>query len=120
MSDVSDQLVYELYLDSARSLRLFSPAGGLRGSTLNANTGVIVPNDGSASVIEVSALASDSVTVRVDGVERYSLSLRGATTGSQRYLRAGIDHYDGSTTVEPVGVLHTYVGVGQSNWLGAP
>ncbi|HKP19223.1 MAG TPA: GDSL-type esterase/lipase family protein [Gaiellaceae bacterium] len=120
MRDVSDQLVYELYLDANRTLKLFSPAGGLRGTALNANLGFVVPNDGSSIVIEVSALASDSVTVRVDGVDRYTLGLRGATSGNQRYLHAGIDHYDSASTAEPVAVLHTYVAVAQSDWLGAP
>ena len=101
-------LVYELYVGSDRSLRLWSPAGGLRSSSINLSTGVVVPNNGSSSIrVEVSALATSSVIVRVDGVDRITLTgLAGATSGNQRYLRAGIDHYDGSSS-QPVTSEHT-------------
>jgi hypothetical protein len=120
--DVSDQLVYELYVTPGRTLSLWSPAGGLRAAAINASTGVTVPNDGSSSVrVEVSALASNSLVVRVDGVDALSLSgLSGATTGNQRSLRAGVDHYDATTANETVAVTHTFTGVSQTTWLGAP
>jgi lysophospholipase L1-like esterase len=121
VTDVSDQLVYELYLDSNRTLRLYSPAGGLRSTSINSTTGVVVPNDGSSTLlVEVSALANSSVIVRVDGINRISINLKGATTGNQRYLLAGIDHYDSVSTVEAVATLHTDIAVTQTDWLGAP
>ena len=119
--NASGQLVYELYLASDRSLRLWSPAGGLRSTAIIASTGVFVPNDGTSSIrVEVSALVNSSVIVRVDGVDRITLtSLSGGTTGNQRFLRAGIDHYDGSSS-QPVAVRHTHVATSQTTWLGPP
>jgi lysophospholipase L1-like esterase len=119
--DVSDGLVYELYVAPDRSLNLWSPAGGLRAGSILASTGVSVPNDGSTIQVEVSALANGSIVVRVAGVDRVTLTgLSGATTGNQRYLRAGIDHYDSASSNEPVSTVHTYVGLSQTTWLGAP
>ncbi len=119
--DSAGSLVYELYLGSDRILRLYSPAGGLRSTSIVASTGVVVPNNGSSSlVVEVSALKSSSIIVRVDGVDRITLGgLSGGTTGNQRYLRVGSDHYDGSSS-QPVTSDHTYVGSSQTTWLGAP
>jgi len=118
--DNADALVYELYAGSDRVLRLWSPAGGLRSSSLNLSTGVLVPNNGSSLRVEVSALASSSVIVRVDGVDRITVNgLAGATTGNQRYLRAGVDHYDGGSS-QPVSIDHTYVASSQVTWLGPP
>ncbi len=119
--DAADQVVYELYLDPNRRLRLYSPAGGLRSNTLNSSTGVVVPNDGSSTVrVEVSAEAGKSVTVRVDGVTRISLNLKNATSGNQRYLRAGIDHYDSTGTTDTITTLHTDVAVTQIDWPDVP
>lgn len=115
--DLAGKLVYELYVDGGdRTLSLWSPAGGLASSPINASTGVVVPNDGSSRLdVDVSALANDSVSVRVGGVVRIvRTGLQGATTGNQRYLRAGIDHYDTSSATEPVSVLHGPVSVGSS------
>ncbi len=120
--DASGALVYELYLAPDRTLRLWSPTAGLQAGSLNLSSGVVVPNDGSSTIrVEVSALANSSISVRVDDVDRISVSgLYGATTANQRYLRAGIDHYDTQTTNEPVGVSHASVAVSQAGWLGAP
>jgi hypothetical protein len=120
--DVSDTLVYELYLSPARTLILWSPAGGLQANSINQSTGVTVPNDGTSTLqVEVSALANNSLIVRVNGVDKITLTgLAGASTGNQRYLRAGIDHYDTATTNEPVTTTHTYVAITQTTWLGAP
>jgi hypothetical protein len=120
--DVGDKLVYELYLDPSRTLNLWSPAGGLQAASISASTGVTVPSDGSSTLqVEVSALANNSITVRINGVDRISLTgLSGATTGNQRFLRAGVDHYDTATTNELVTSSHTYVAITQTTWLGAP
>jgi hypothetical protein len=120
--DAANALVYELYLAPDRSLRLWSPAGGLGASPLNLSTGSLVPNDGTSSIrVEVSALASGSVTVRVDGVDRIAVgSLSGATTGNQRFLQVGIDHYDTATANEPVTPVHASVAESQAGWLGPP
>lgn len=119
--DNAGTIVYELYVAADRSLRLYSRAGGLRSTSINLSTGVLVPNNGSATIrVEVSALANSSVIVRVDDVQRISLTgLSGATSGNQRYLYAGIDHYDG-TSSQAVSSEHTYVGTSQTTWLGAP
>ena len=118
--NASGQLVYELYLASDRSLRLWSPAGGLRASSINLSTGIVLPNDGSSRRVEVSALVNSSVIVRVEGVDRITLTgLSGGTSGNQRFLRAGIDHYDGSSS-QPATVQHTHVATDQTTWLGPP
>jgi lysophospholipase L1-like esterase len=118
--DAANALVYELYVAKDRTLRLWSPTAGLRSASINISTGVVVPNDGSSSiVVEVSALANSSAIVRVGGTDRISLTgLSGATTGNQRYLRIGIDHYDAQTTSETVVATHASVGYSQSGWLG--
>jgi hypothetical protein len=121
--DVSNNLVYEIYVaGSDRTLRFYSPAGGLRATSINLTTGVIVPNNGTdASRIEISALKNGSLVVRIDGVDKIALTtLTGATTGNQRYLRAGIDHYDAATTNDQKKAFHTAVGTSQADWLGAP
>jgi LmbE family N-acetylglucosaminyl deacetylase len=120
--DVGGGLVYELYIGADRVLRLWSPPGGLRASSINGSTGVIVPNDGSSTiVVEVAAAPNDAVVVRMNGVDRITLSgLTGATSGNQRWLRAGVDHYDTGTTNEVVTAVHAAIAVGQSGWFGAP
>jgi hypothetical protein len=119
--DVSGSLVYELYLGPDRVLRLWSPPGGLQAGAVNASTGSAVPNDGSSVRIEVSGLAGAQTVVRVDGVDRLTVpAAAGATTGPQRFLRAGIDHYDSAASNEPVVVSHGSVAWSQADWLGAP
>jgi hypothetical protein len=44
--------------------------------------------------------------------------LSGANTGSQRYLRAGIDHFDTDRTTDGVSVQHTRLGATSVGWLG--
>jgi hypothetical protein len=94
--DASNALVYELYLTPSRMLTLWSPVAALRSVSINQSTGVVAPNNGTSTIrVEVSALANSSLTVRVNDVDRFTIdNLTGATTGNQRYLRAGIDHYD--------------------------
>jgi Domain of unknown function (DUF4082)/Malectin domain/Bacterial Ig-like domain len=112
-------VVWELYARSDRSLRLRSPAGGLRSTAIDASTGVTVPFSGGVGQrLEVSALRNDSVEVRVDGTTRLTLGgLAGATTGNPRYLRAGIDRMDGSSSTT-VRVYYRGVSISQVDWLG--
>lgn len=120
MRDTSNALIYELYADSDRILHLWSPAGGLRASVVNESTGVAVPNDGSRVLrVEVSSAANGSVVIRIDGVDRLTVSnLSGATTGNSRYLRAGIDHYDTHGTGDTATAYHSALGVTTRGWLG--
>ena len=70
--------------------------------------------------VEVSAQANSSLVVRVDGTDRLTVTgLSGATSGNQRSLRAGIDHYD-AAGAQIVTANHTSVAVSQTTWLGAP
>jgi len=118
--DTSGTLVYELYLSANRTLFLYSPARALRSASINLSTGIQVPNDGSPTRIEVSARANQSVVVRVGGSDRITLSgLTGATSANQDLLRAGIDHYDTSTSSEVVRLYHGAVAWSQAGWLGA-
>jgi hypothetical protein len=120
--DVNDQLVYEVFVRAIdRSIRITSPAGGLRATAYTASTGIVLPNNGTTSRrVEVSALANGSIEVRVDGVTRITASgFVGATTGAQRYLRAGIDRYNGGSTSQQVRVYHRGVNVSEFGWLGA-
>lgn len=122
VTDVGGSLVWELYIAPDRTLRLWSPPGALGAAPINLSTGAVVPNDGTTTLrAEVSAQANASVTVRVNGVDAVTATgLSGATTGNQRYLRAGVDHYDTSSASEPVGIVHASVAVSQSGWIGAP
>jgi hypothetical protein len=118
--DKNNKPIYALYLDSQRRIRLSAPAGGLRATAINLNTGVPVPNDGTTKIlVEVSALRNDSVIVRIGGVDKSVLTgLSGATTANPRYLRAGIITYAGSTTNEPVTIFHSDVAATTADWLG--
>ncbi len=118
--DVNNKVVYELFLNQARLLRLKSPAGGLGAAAIDQSTATTVPNNGTAVRVEVSALRNDSVVVRVNGVDKITLTgLSGATTGNPRYLRVGIEEYAG-TSPQPVTVYHANVGTSTTTWLGAP
>ncbi len=114
-------LIYELYIaPEDRTIRLFSPAGGLGAAAVNATTGVSV-GDGRPHRIEVSAAVDRSVTVRVDGLDRVSIPvLSGARSRPQATLRIGIDHYDASGSAGAVRVFHDSIGLSRANWLGAP
>jgi hypothetical protein len=118
--DVNDALVWELYVSPDQTLHLWSPAGGLDANAINATTSTKIPiaNDqdpprfATPLQVEVSALANDSVVVKVGGVTAINLSgLGSATTGRQRYLRAGIDHYDSTSAFETMGIYFRDVSV---------
>jgi hypothetical protein len=118
--DAGGDQVYELYAAPDRSLHLWSPPGGLRATQINLPCGVTVPNDGSRIRVEVSALANSSVTVRVDDVDRLTVSrLAGATTGTQTAAWAGIDHYDSAAAVESVTAYHDALATSRDGWLGS-
>ena len=119
LRDTANRVIFELYLTSTRLIRFSSPAGGLRSSSISSSTGVTLPNDGvTTRRVEVSAQANSSVEVRVDGVTRITITgLSGATTSNPRYIRAGIDRYDGSST-RAVQLFQSGVTFGQTTWLG--
>jgi lysophospholipase L1-like esterase len=115
LADVNGDVIYQLYLNQARVLRLLSPAGGLGSTSINESAGVTVPNDGTSIEVEVSALRNDSVVVRVNGVETVNVAnLSGATTANPRRLHVGILQYAGTST-SPVTVRHAGVGVRTSS-----
>ncbi len=63
-------------------------------------------------------LRNDSVVVRVNGVDRITLTgLTGATSTNPRYLRFGVDNYAGTQTGQKK-VFHDQVGVTSRGWLG--
>ena len=80
-------------------------------ASINLCTGSDVANNGTTNTrIEVSALANNSLIVRVDDTDRVTLTgVTGATTTNtttnQRCLRAGIDHCD-DTSTGPVTITH--------------
>jgi hypothetical protein len=107
LRDVRDQLIWELYLAQDRTLRLWSPPGGLRSRLINLTTGFTVPTDGKGLRLEVSSVPRGALVVRVGGVPRILVRrLSGASTGAALTLRAGIDHYDGESADDPVRVVH--------------
>ncbi len=120
--DVSGNLIYELYIAPDRTLRIYSPPGGVSELGENSTTGVVVPNDGATALrVEVAALANSSMVVRVNGVDKLTFDpLARATTGNPRFLRVGIDHYGAPATNDPISVVHASVAVTQAGWLGAP
>ena len=120
--DVSGNLIYELYIAPDRTLRIYSPSGGISELGENSTTGVVVPNDGTTAVrVEVAALANSSMVVRVNGVDKLTFDpLARATTGNPRFLRVGIDHYGAPATNDPISVVHASVAVTQAGWPGAP
>lgn len=122
MRDVSDNLIYEIYIAPDRSIRLWSPAGGLASASINLSSSVVLPNDGTTTKrLEVSALANNSIIVRIDGTDVITQTgLSGATTSDPRYIRAGVDHYDSASASEQVQIYHSHVALSQATWLGAP
>jgi hypothetical protein len=119
--DGSNRIVYQLSVNAARKLVLYSPAGGLRAAAISTVLPIAVPLDGGAIRLEVSALRNDSVIVRADGADRYALGgLAGATSSNPRHLRIGILRYGTSTTTEPVTAHHDGVDITTTAWLGAP
>ncbi len=117
--DVDDELVYELRAEADRSITFFSPSGGLAANAIEAPTGIELPQSGQARRIEVSALANDSVVVRIDGIDRTVVTdLSGASTGRPRYIRAGIVSYIGTVSPHSELVRHDGVGVSGVRWLG--
>lgn len=114
------KLIYELYIGSDRSLNLWSPAGGLRSSNINQSLGVTVPNNGTTITAEISAQANSSITLRVNGTDKTTISgLAGASTGNPRYLTAGIEHYDTGGTSDGKTVNHSQLGLTTLGWLSA-
>jgi lysophospholipase L1-like esterase len=116
--DVNKKLIYELFVrGSDRQLCMYSPIGSLGPYELPCS-GVVVPT-GSTIRVEVAAQANNSFTLRVNDVNKITLTgLTGSTVGSPRYLLAGIDHYDATTTSEIVKVAHGNVGITTAGWLG--
>jgi hypothetical protein len=108
--DTRDALVFEIYVrQEDRTLRLFSPEGGLSAESLNASTEVELPADGRPRRLEVVAEPGVGVLVVVDGRSRLELSdLEGARTRPQRYLRVGALSYNG-VSQEPVVAYHADV-----------
>ena len=100
-------------------LKLKSPAGGLRATAIDSTTSFTVPNDGTTTArVEVSALKNSLVIVRVNGIDRLTISgLSGATTGNQRYLVAGINRYDGSQA-QTKRVFHAKLWATTQGWPG--
>ena len=96
-----------------------SPAGALRSTAISQSTTVVVPNDGVTKTrVELSMLRNDSVIVRVNGVDRITLTgLTGATSTNPRYLRFGVDNYAGTQNGNKQ-VFHDQVGVSSRGWLG--
>lgn len=118
--DVSGNLLYEVYLTPGRAVSLYLPSGGLVGAGGIIESTAVVPNDGTTTAtVEVSALTNSSIVVRVNGTDVISESgLAGGTGGAQRYLIAGVDHYDSSLSSDPVTVTHTSVAETTTDWLG--
>ncbi len=117
--DVDDELVYEIYVrKETGTLWVWSPEGGLQSGVTNEDTGVPVASEGAGTVVEVAALANDSVVVRVDGAEMVVLNdLDGATSGPQASLRVGIIGYEGQM-VETARVTHGLPRVSRGGWPG--
>jgi hypothetical protein len=121
VGDTANRVVYELYVRSDGTIWFSSPAGGLRSTAIDVSTGVRMPTDGvTERVVEISALGNNSVIVRVDGADVITIAgLSGSTRTNQRYLRVGIDRYDGSST-SGARVRHRGVTIGQAGWFGPP
>jgi hypothetical protein len=111
--------LWELYVRGTdRQLCLWSPAGALRSTSINLCSGVVLPNDGTARRVEVSAQANGSVVVRIDGIDRITQTgLTGGTSAPVQIVRAGIDHFDGSAVL-PVTVRHGNVAISTTDWVG--
>lgn len=117
--DVNNRLVYELVADENRVITFRSPAQALSADRIDLATGVRLPLFGRARRLEVSARANDSVVVRVDGVQRLAVAgLSGATTGNQRYIRAGLMSRNGRSPAGRTYARHDGVGVSRVRWLG--
>jgi hypothetical protein len=111
VADVAGALVWEVYADRNNAICLWSPAGGLRATSINQCTTGHVLSWPQTTAVDVIAQANGRLTVSINGAQAINLTgLTGATTGNQRTLRAGILGYggDGATTY-PLEVLHANV-----------
>ena len=121
LRSTTDALIFELVLNANRQLVFSSPAGGLRSTAIAATTITtpVFPNNGTTKTrVEVSALRNNSVIVRIDGVDRLTLTgLTGATSTNPRYLRVGIDNQTGTQTGSKT-IYHDQIGVSSRGWLG--
>lgn len=109
LRDVRGQLVCELYVSGDdRTMRLWSPKGGLSSASINVTTGFTVPNDGSSLLdVEISVLRNKSATISVGGRVRARVGgLRAARTVRPRFLRLGIDHYDDGRDVAAITMVY--------------
>jgi hypothetical protein len=119
--DGANRIVYQLSIATDRRLVVYSPPGGLRATQISNKTSVVIPADGTERRIEVSALRNASLILRVDGVDRLTVSgLTGATTTAPTRLRAGIIRYGGSSTNDPQTAWHRAVDTSSTGWLGEP
>ena len=119
--DGADRIFYQLSIATDRRLVVFSPPGGLRATQISTKTSVVIPTDGTERRVEVSALRNDSLILRVDGVDRLTVSgLTGATTTAPTRLRAGIIRYGGTSTNDPQTTQHRAVDTSTTGWLGDP
>ena len=117
--DVTGKVVYELFLNQARLLRLKSPAGGLGRlrSIVDGNHESEQRHGGSGRGVGASQrLGGRSCERRRQDHPDRPL---GATTGQPALPRVGIEEYAGSST-QPVTVYHANVGTSTTTWLGAP
>jgi hypothetical protein len=105
--DASRSLICELYVAPDSTLRLWSPAGGLRSSEINVSTGVQVPRGAASLPIDLSIGKQRAVVLKVAGTRRLVVNgLTGSRTGPPRLLRLGIDHYDADGSARPVRLRH--------------
>jgi RHS repeat-associated protein len=118
LRDTQDRLALTVWLRTQDStIRIDSPAGGLRGTAIAANTTIAVPNTGVSRRLEIAALRNNSLTVRVDGTQRVSMTgFTGATTSNPRYLNAGIITRAGTNTAAKT-VIQSNIGATTSGWL---
>ncbi len=109
---VDGSLIYELYLDQDRIVHLRSPAGGLRGTPIDASTGVAAPlvtDSVQPLALEVTAQIDNELLLKVNGLTRLMLKgLKGAPARRQGTLRAGIIGY-AAQAGDRIGIFQTAI-----------
>jgi O-antigen ligase/polysaccharide polymerase Wzy-like membrane protein len=111
--DASAALLYEIFVDwRDRTIRVFSPPGGISAKQTSGSTGVELTSGGPERSLAVDYVPGDHLEISVDGVSRLVLDhLEGATTGAPAVVRVGIVARSGSDPYDPIRITHRGVGV---------
>jgi hypothetical protein len=117
LRDADDLTILSIFVEADRSIWLHAVAGALQGPQTDANLGAL-PIDGSAVRLEIFYERGQTFILRLDDAELVRLTSSTSTRANPSALLYGIIDYGGTSTTEPIHILHRKVGVSTTGWLG--